>query len=77
MRGNVRSMSNKIMTPEEYEINLMEKDMINKELHVEDVIDMYNEKILILKKEIDRLNEEVQVLNMELLKERSKNLGKI
>jgi hypothetical protein len=65
------------MTPEEYEINLMEKDMINKELHVEDVIDMYNEKILILKKEIDRLNEEVQVLNMELLKERSKNLGKI
>ena len=46
--------------------------MINKELHVEDVIDMYNEKIVILKKEIDRLNEEVQVLNIELLKARSK-----
>ena len=47
--------------------------MIDKELHVEDVIEMYNEKILILKKEIDRLNEEVQVLNMELMKERAKN----
>ena len=72
--------------------------MINKELHVEDVIDIYNDKvesletkneylntilnqyennILDLKKEIDRLNEEVQVLNIELMKERSKNLGKI
>ena len=47
--------------------------MIDQPLHVEDVIDMYNEKILILKKEIDRLNEEVQVLNMELMKERAKN----
>ena len=47
--------------------------MIDQELHVEDVIDMYNEKIIILKKEIDRLNEEVQVLNMELMKERAKN----
>ena len=47
--------------------------MIDKELHVEDVIEMYNEKILILQKEIDRLNEEVQVLNMELMKERAKN----
>jgi uncharacterized small protein (DUF1192 family) len=46
--------------------------MIDQELHVEDVIEMYNEKIIILKKEIDRLNEEVQVLNMELLKSRSK-----
>ena len=46
--------------------------MIDKELHVEDVIEMYNEKIIILKKEIDRLNEEVQVLNIELLKARSK-----
>jgi uncharacterized small protein (DUF1192 family) len=46
--------------------------MIDQELHVEDVIEMYNEKIIILKKEIDRLNEEVQVLNMELLKARSK-----
>jgi len=51
--------------------------MIDQELHVEDVIEMYNEKIVLLKKEIDRLNEEVQVLNMELMKERSKNLGKI
>jgi hypothetical protein len=51
--------------------------MIEKQLEVEDVIDIYNEKIIILKKEIDRLNEEVQVLNMELMKERSKNLGKI
>jgi len=66
-------MSNKIITPEEYEINLMEKDMINQELHVEDVIDMYNEKILILQKEIDRLNEEIQVLHIELMQERSKN----
>ena len=47
--------------------------MIDQELHVEDVIEMYNEKILILQKEIDRLNEEVQVLNMELMKERAKN----
>jgi len=47
--------------------------MIDQELHVEDVIEMYNEKIVILKKEIDRLNEEIQVLNMELMKERSKN----
>jgi hypothetical protein len=47
--------------------------MIDQELHVEDVIEMYNEKIIILKKEIDRLNEEVQVLNIELLKARSKN----
>ena len=46
--------------------------MIDQPLHVEDVIDMYNEKILILQKEIDRLNEEVQVLNMELMKERAK-----
>ncbi len=66
-------MSNKIITPEEYEINLMEKDMINQELHVEDVIDMYNEKILILQKEIDRLNEEIQVLHIELMQERAKN----
>jgi hypothetical protein len=51
--------------------------MIDQELHVEDVIEIYDEKIVLLKKEIDRLNEEVQVLNMELMKERSKNLGKI
>ena len=51
--------------------------MIDQPLHVEDVIDMYNEKIVILKKEIDRLNEEIQVLNIELMKERAKNSGKI
>jgi prefoldin subunit 5 len=51
--------------------------MIDTELHVEDVIEIYNEKILVLKKEIDRLNEEIQVLNIELMKERSKNNGKI
>lgn len=42
--------------------------MIDKELHVEDVIEMYNEKILILQKEIDRLNEEIQALNIQLQK---------
>ena len=45
--------------------------MIDKELHVEDVIELYDEKIVLLKKEIDRLNEEVQVLNMELMKARA------
>jgi uncharacterized small protein (DUF1192 family) len=47
--------------------------MIDQELHVEDVIEMYNEKIIILKKEIDRLNEEVQVLNIQLMQERAKS----
>jgi hypothetical protein len=47
--------------------------MLDKQLEVEDVIEMYDKKILVLKKEIDRLNEEVQVLNIELMKERSKN----
>ena len=47
--------------------------MIDQTLHVEDVIEIYNEKILVLKKEIDRLNEEIQVLNIELMKERAKN----
>jgi len=51
--------------------------MIDQELHVEDVIEIYDEKIVLLKKEIDRLNEEIQVLNIELMKERSKNYGKI
>ena len=51
--------------------------MIDQELTVEVVCEIYDEKIVLLKKEIDRLNEEVQVLNMELMKERSKNLGKI
>ena len=46
--------------------------MINQPLHVEDVIEMYNEKILILQKEIDRLNEEVQALNLQLKQEREK-----
>ena len=45
--------------------------MIDQELHAEDVIEIYDEKIVILKKEIDRLNEEVQVLNMELMKARA------
>lgn len=66
-------MSNKIITPEEYEINLMEKDMINQELHVEDVIEIYNEKILVLKKEIDRLNLELECKQIELMQERAKN----
>jgi len=47
--------------------------MIDKELTVEDVIEIYDEKVVLLKKEIDRLNEEIQVLNMELMKERNKN----
>ena len=47
--------------------------MIDVELHVEDVIEMYNEKILILEKEIDRLNEEIQCLQMELKKEKDKH----
>ena len=51
--------------------------MIDQELTVEIVVEMYEDKIVLLKKEIDRLNEEIQVLNMELMKERSKNLGKI
>jgi len=46
--------------------------MIDQPLHVEDVIEMYNEKIIILKKEIDRLNEEVQALNLQLKQEREK-----
>jgi hypothetical protein len=45
--------------------------MIDQTLHVEDVIEIYDEKIVLLKKEIDRLNEEVQVLNMELMKARA------
>ena len=51
--------------------------MIDQELTVEIVVEMYEDKIVILKKEIDRLNEEIQVLNIELMKERSKNYGKI
>jgi len=47
--------------------------MISQELHVEDVIEIYNEKILVLQKEIDRLNEEIQVLQIELMQERTKN----
>jgi hypothetical protein len=47
--------------------------MIDQELQIEDVIELYDEKVVLLKKEIDRLNEEIQVLNMELMKERSKN----
>ena len=47
--------------------------MIDQPLHVEDVIDMYNEKILILQKEIDRLNLELECKQIELMQERSKN----
>jgi len=47
--------------------------MIDQELHVEDVIEIYDEKIVLLKKEIDRLNEEIQVLQIELMQERAKN----
>jgi hypothetical protein len=46
--------------------------MIDQELHIEDVIEIYDEKIVLLKKEIDRLNEEIQILNLELKKEREK-----
>ena len=45
--------------------------MIDQELTVEVVCEIYDEKIVILKKKIDRLNEEVQVLNMELMKARA------
>jgi uncharacterized small protein (DUF1192 family) len=45
--------------------------MIDQELTVEVVCEIYDEKIVILKKEIDRLNEEIQVLNMELMKLRA------
>jgi len=45
--------------------------MIDQELTVEVVVEMYEDKIVLLKKEIDRLNEEVQVLNMELMKLRA------
>ena len=47
--------------------------MIDQELTVELVCEMYEEKILVLKKEIDRLNEEVQALNLQLKKEREYN----
>jgi uncharacterized small protein (DUF1192 family) len=40
--------------------------MIDQELTVELVCEMYEEKILALKKEIDRLNEEIQILNIQL-----------
>jgi uncharacterized small protein (DUF1192 family) len=45
--------------------------MIDQELTVEVVCEIYDEKIVLLKKEIDRLNEEIQVLNMELMKLRA------
>jgi len=45
--------------------------MLDQELTVEVVCEIYDEKIVLLKKEIDRLNEEVQVLNMELMKLRA------
>jgi len=45
--------------------------MIDQELTVEVVCEIYDENIVILKKEIDRLNEEIQVLNIELMKLRA------
>ena len=45
--------------------------MLDQELTVEIVVEMYEDKIVLLKKEIDRLNEEIQVLNMELMKARA------
>ena len=45
--------------------------MIDQELTVEIVVEMYEDKIVLLKKEIDRLNEEIQVLNIELMKLRA------
>ena len=47
--------------------------MIDQELTVEIVVEMYEDKIVLLKKEIDRLNEEIQVLHIELMQERAKN----
>jgi len=47
--------------------------MLDQELTVEIVVEMYEDKIVLLKKEIDRLNEEVQVLHIELMQERTKN----
>jgi uncharacterized small protein (DUF1192 family) len=46
--------------------------MIDQELTVEIVVEMYEDKIVLLKKEIDRLNEEIQVLHIELMQERTK-----
>jgi len=45
--------------------------MLDQEMTVEIVVEMYEDKIVLLKKEIDRLNEEIQVLNMELIKLRA------
>jgi predicted metallo-beta-lactamase superfamily hydrolase len=47
--------------------------MIDQELTVEIVVEMYEQKILLLKKEIDRLNLELECKQIELLKERSNN----
>jgi len=47
--------------------------MLDQELTVEIVVEMYEDKIVLLKKEIDRLNEEIQVLHIELMQERTKN----
>ena len=47
--------------------------MLDQELTVEIVVEMYEDKIVLLKKEIDRLNEEIQVLHIELMQERAKN----
>jgi len=41
--------------------------MLDQELTVEIVVEMYEDKIVLLKKETYWLNVEVQVLNMELI----------
>jgi uncharacterized small protein (DUF1192 family) len=47
--------------------------MIDQELTVEVVCEIYDEKIVILKKEIDRLNLELECKQIELMQERAKN----
>jgi uncharacterized small protein (DUF1192 family) len=49
-----------------YQLRNWRTNMIDQELTVELVCEMYEEKILALKKEIDRLNEEIQILNIQL-----------
>ena len=39
--------------------------MLDQELTVEIVVEMYEDKIVLLKKEIDRLNEYIQIMELE------------
>ncbi len=56
----------KIMPLIDYNFSLVTH---NSDLHINERYSViYEDKIVLLKKEIDRLNEEVQVLNMELMK---------